>query len=144
MCLVPGVKDCYLTHTDEGVRIEVSGGNSKVVAAMIVQCVPPGTPTVGDTEVEGGGIIVRFVPVDPTPDEPADYVAPLPLADPEGTHRPMGPQLAISNTVAASSKQRPLPLWGSAALVAVLGFLGATVVFTTCDQTATPSQENSK
>lgn len=120
MNMVPGVTDCYLTHTNEGVRIEVTGGHPKVVAAMILQCLPPGTLTVGDTEVEAGGIKVRFMHVDPTPEDPDVFVAPLPLVGPEGTHKPMGKPLRV---------RRPLRPVGVALVLVAFAAAGIAFAF---------------
>jgi len=78
---------------DGTVVVTVHGGNPKTVAAMILQCLPPGTPTDGDTLVEIEGTVVRLNHVDPTPEQPEDFVAPLPLVTPEGRHEPMGSTL---------------------------------------------------
>lgn len=91
MSMVPGVKDTGLEHNEDGaVVVTVTGGNPKTVAAMILQCLPPGTPTDGDTLVEVEGTVVKLNHVDPTPEQPEDFVAPLPLVTPEGRHEPQG------------------------------------------------------
>jgi len=90
----PGVKNTGLEQRPDGtVVVTVTGGNPRTVAAMILQCLPPGTPTDGDTVVEVAGTVVRLNHVDPTPEQPEDFVAPLPLVTPEGRHEPMGPDL---------------------------------------------------
>jgi hypothetical protein len=87
----PGVTRTGLEHRPDGaVVVTVHGGNPKVVAAMILQCLPPGTTTEGDTVVDVNGVVVRLNHVDPTPEQPEDFVAPLPLVTPEGRHEPMG------------------------------------------------------
>ena len=91
MGMGPGVTNTGLEHRPDGaVVMTVHGGNPKVVAAMIRQCLPPGTPTDGDTLVEIEGDVIRLNHVDPTPEQPEDFVAPLPLVTPEGRHEPMG------------------------------------------------------
>jgi len=91
MANCPGVKGTGLEQRPDGtVCVTVTGGNPKTVAAMILQCLPPGTPTDGDTVVEIQGMVIRFAHVDPTPEQPEDFVAPLPLVTPEGRHEPMG------------------------------------------------------
>jgi len=91
MGMVPGVTSTALENRPDGTVVTtVHGGNPKVVAAMILQCLPPGTPTDGDTLVEIEGTVVRLNHVDPTPEQPEDFVAPLPLVTPEGRHEPKG------------------------------------------------------
>lgn len=95
MASCPGVKNTGLEHRPDGaVCLTVTGGNPKTVAAMILQCLPPGTVTAGDTVVEIEGTVVRLNHVNPTPELPEDFVAPLPLVTPEGRTEPMGATLA--------------------------------------------------
>jgi hypothetical protein len=91
MGMVPGVTSTGLEHRPDGtVIVTVHGGNPKPVGAMILRCLPPGTPTDGDTLVQVGDDVVRLNHVDPTPEQPEDFVSPLPLETPEGRHEPMG------------------------------------------------------
>jgi hypothetical protein len=92
----PGVTSTALEHRPDGtVCVTVHGGNPKVVGAMILQCLPPGTATDGDTLVKIGENVVRLTHVDPTPEQPEDFVAPLPLVTPEGRHEPMGVKIPV-------------------------------------------------
>lgn len=91
MGMVPGVTSTGLQRRPDGtVIVTVHGGNPLAVARMILSCLPPGTPTDGDTLVEVDGSVVRLNHVDPTPEQPEDNVVPLPLETPEGRHEPMG------------------------------------------------------
>jgi hypothetical protein len=91
MGMVPGVTSTGLEHRPDGtVIVTVHGGNPMTVARMILSCLPPGTETGGETLVEVDGVVVRLNHVDPTLEQPEDFVAPLPLVTPEGRHEPMG------------------------------------------------------
>lgn len=118
----PGVKNSGLQHKPDGtVCVSVTGGNPKTVAAMILQCLPPGTETSGSTEVEVEGTIVRFEHKAPDPDLPEDYVAPLPLITPEGEHKPMGVQLGKPSPHATGSFAQPMFWFGVAAVAIIAG-----------------------
>ncbi len=94
MASCPGVHDSGLEHAADGtVKVTVVGGNPRTVAGMILRCLPPGTPTDGPDEVLVEGQLIRFRHVDPDPTLPDDYIAPLPLVDPDGRHEPAGPVL---------------------------------------------------
>lgn len=91
MGMVPGVTSTSLEHRPDGaVIVTVHGGHPQPVAAMILQCLPPGARTEGDTLVNVGDTVVRLNHVDPTPEQAEDIVVPLPLETPEGRHEPMG------------------------------------------------------
>ena len=97
MASCPGVRDSGLEHRPDGtVVVTVTGGNPRTVAAMILQCLPPGTATDGDAVEEIQGTVIRFNHVDPTPELPEDFVAPLPLVTPEGRHEPMGVKIPVA------------------------------------------------
>lgn len=117
----PGVTRSGLEHRPDGaVCVEVHGGNPKVVAAMILQCLPPGTATFGDTVVDINGMVVRFNHVDPTPELPEDFVAPLPLVTPEGRHEPVGVKFPVAEVPGFSSKTGVLIVAGTLLLGGIL------------------------
>jgi len=89
LCNCPGVKNSSLEQKPNGtVVVTVHGGNPETVAGMIKACLPPGTDTDGDTLVKVDGVVVGFNHVDPNPELPAAYVAPMPLVDFDGQQYP--------------------------------------------------------
>lgn len=121
--LVPGVSHSGLVHEEEGVRITVHGGHPRAVAAMILQCLPPGTPTVGGAAVQVGEHMVRFDHEEPDVGQPEAPVTPLPLVNPEGVHLPMG--VSLPRDRAARGWHRG---WKILMLTAIL-LLGGNLVY---------------
>ena len=118
MC--PGVTSSGLEQLPDGtVVVTVHGGNPVTVANMILACLPPGTPTGGETLVSVGDLVVRLNHVDPTLEHPEDYVAPLPLKTPEGLHEPMGEKPTELKTQFQFSTFELVALMGLVALLVV-------------------------
>lgn len=125
MAIVPGVTQTVLVRRPNGsIEVTVHGGHPKVVAAMILRCLPPDTLTEGDTVVEIEGTVVKLNHVDPTPEQPEDFVAPLPLVTPEGRHEPMGDP----SPTAAAKGAKPRSRTGVLIVAGVLLLLGGILL----------------